>query len=112
MLGEVALGDVHDLGGDDFAFQVVRFPDRGVFQHSQDPADARQPLLGVDQLRQFVYCCTRFHDPVVTGDSRVQRAGLDVARHLLCAHQQTLDFGIVNRRNVASRAQRNLPARP
>ena len=111
MLGEIAFRDVHDLRGDDFTFQVPRFPDRGVFRYRQDPADTRQPLLRVDQLRQFVDRSTRFHHPIVTGNSRVQRARLDVARHLLSAHQQTLDFGVVNRRNVTSRAQRNFPAR-
>ncbi len=110
VLGEIVFCNMHDFGRDNFSFQVARFPNRRVFRHSQDPAHARQPLFCVNQLRQFFYRRASFHHPVVTGDSRVQRAGLNVTRHLLRAHQQTLDFSVVNRRNVTSRAQRDLPA--
>ncbi len=110
MPGKIAFRDVHHLCRDDFSFQVARFPDRRVFRHSQDPAHAREPLLGVNQLRQFIDFRARFHHPIVAGDPGIQGAGLDVARHLLRAHQQTLDFGVVNRRNITSRAQRDLPA--
>ena len=110
VLGEVVFRNVHDFGGDNFSIQVSRFLNGGVFRDRQDPADACQPLLCVDQLRQFVHGRTSFHHPVVTGDPRVQHARLDVTRHLLRAHQETLDFRVVNRWNVTSRAQRDLPA--
>ncbi len=103
---------MYDFGGDNFSFQVPWLPNRGVLGHGQDPADTRQPLLGVNQLRQFVDLRAGFHHPVVTRNPRVQRAGFDVTRHLLRAHQQTLDFGVVNRRDVTSRAQRDLPTGP
>src|SRR5262249_36960564 len=43
-----------------------------------------------------------FQDPVVAGQAAVERAVLDVARHLLGADERTLDLRVVDGRVVAA----------
>src|SRR5262249_54438310 len=51
-----------------------------------------------------------FEDPVATGDARVERATLDVACHLLRAHEEAANGGGVDAGEIAARTGRDLPA--
>ena len=109
MAGQIFLGDAYDFGGDHFAGQVLCVAHGRIFGHREHPAYAGKPLLGVHQLRQFFYGGIGLHYPIVTGDAGVECAGLDVAGHFLGAHQQALDFGVIDRRYIAARTDRDLP---
>src|SRR5881628_2286826 len=52
-----------------------------------------------------------FEYPVAAGDAGIERAARDVARHLLRAHEETAEPGVVDRREVAARVGLDLPAR-
>src|SRR5262249_19157445 len=49
--------------------------------------------------------------PVAPRDPRVERAALDVARHLLRTDQEAAEPGVVDGREVAARVGRDLPPR-
>ena len=86
-----------------FAFEVARFADCGIFGNGEHPADASEALLGIDEFGEFVHVGAGFDDPIVAGNAGVERAGLDVAGHFLCANEQAFDFGIVDGGNIAAR---------
>jgi hypothetical protein len=108
---QIFFGDLHDFGGNHFAFQVPWFSNLRVFRRSQHPAHARQPLLRINQFRQLLDIRFRLHYPIVSRDSSVQCACFHVARHFLRAHHQAFNLWIIYSWHVTARAQRDFPAR-
>ncbi len=49
-------------------------------------------------------------DPILTGQAGIENAVADVTRHFLSANQHALDLGIVDRREVRSRAHVDVEA--
>ena len=68
--------------------------------HGQHPAHLAETLLGIDQVGHGDHVGFVLDHPVVTGQTGVENAVLDVARHLLRADQHALDFGVVDGREV------------
>ena len=87
------------------------FANRRIFGHGEHPAHAREPLLRVDEFSKFFHIRAGFDDPIVAGDARVERAGFDIASHFLRAHEQALDFSIVDGGNIAARARARFSSR-
>src|SRR5262249_54294010 len=77
----------------------------------EHPAGGAEARLRVDQLLRHDHVRGSLEHPVAAGDAGIQRAALDVAGHLLRAHEETAEARIVDRREVAARVRRDLPAR-
>src|SRR5207244_13505768 len=77
----------------------------------QHPAGGAEARLGVDELVRDDDVRVVLEDPVAAGDARVERAALDVAGHLLRAHEETAEARVVDGGEVAARVGVDLPAR-
>jgi hypothetical protein len=100
--GQPAARQVDHLRGDPLAFQVADRLHRRVVGHGQHPADRPLADLAEDQLRQLDDLRIVLQHPVVAGQAAVERAVLDVARHLLGADQRAVDVRVVDGRVVAA----------
>ena len=71
--------------------------------HDEHPARRAEARLRVDQLLRHHDVGVVLEHPVAAGDAGVERAALDVARHLLRAHQQAAERRVVDAGEVAAR---------
>ena len=110
VLGQPAARQVHDLGGDALALQVLDALDRRVVGHGQHPAHGPAADLAEDQLGHLVDLGVVLQDPVVAGQAAVERAVLDVAGHLLGADQRAVDLRVVDAGVVAAAGEGDLVA--
>ena len=99
VLRQPAPRQADDLGGDALALQILDALHRRVVRHGQHPAHRPAADLAEDQLGHFLHVGVVFQNPVVAGQAAVERAVLDVARHLLGADERTLNFRIVDGRD-------------
>ena len=83
---------------------------RRVFGNGENPADAREALLGVNEFGELLDIRASFDDPVMAGDAGVERARFDVAGHFLGADEKAFDFGVVDGRDVAARVDTDFPS--
>ena len=103
VLLKVTFGEFDDFGGDAFSLQILHRFDRRIFRHGQHPSHLAETLLGVDQIGHGDDVRIVLNHPVVSRQSGVEDAVLDIARHLLGADQHALDLGVVDRRKVRAR---------
>jgi hypothetical protein len=79
---------------------------RRILRRGEHPAHLAEALLGVDQVRDAGEHAGRavaelvLGDPVLAGETGVEYAVRDIARHLLRADQHALDVRVVDRREV------------
>ena len=103
--------DPHQFRGDNFPLQVFYALERGFFRDGEHPAHLAEGLLGVNQVSHFDDVGFVFQDPILAGQSGIQDAILDVARHFLRADQHALDFVIVDGGKIGARADIDFVAR-
>ncbi len=70
------------------------------FGHGQHPAHFAAALLGVDEIGDGHNLQPAFHDPVESGQPRIEHAVFDVPGHLLRPNQHALDIGIGRARGI------------
>src|SRR5262249_36250902 len=95
---------------DDFSAEIGWLANRGVFWNREDPSNARESLLRVNQFGEFFDTGSGFYDPIVSRDSRVEGAGFDVASHFLRPYKQPFNFLIVDGRHVAAGTDSDFPS--
>ena len=96
MLLQVAFGGGHQFGGDDLAAQVVHGTEGRGLGHGQHPAHFAETLLGVDQVGDGDHIGLVLVDPVAPGETGIENAVFDVARHFLRTDEHALDLRIVD----------------
>src|SRR5882672_9662591 len=72
---EIFSGDAYDFGSDHLALQVTRLTNGGVFLYREYPAHARQSLLRIHKLSEFLNVRGCFNHPIVAGNPSIQRTG-------------------------------------
>jgi hypothetical protein len=78
--------------------------------HGEHPADFAETLLGVDEIGNGLDVGFVLFDPIAAGETGVEDAVLDVARHFLGADEHALEIGIVDGREIAARAGADVEA--
>ena len=71
-----------------------------VGRDGKHPAHFTATLLGIDQIGDSFHFEPALKHPVAAGQTGIQKAMFDVARHLLRANEHALDLGIVDRWKV------------
>ena len=92
---EIAPGDAHPFGGNALPFEILHGPDGRVLGDDQDPAGGAYRGAGVGELGQILQVCFVFIDPVVTGDSTVEKSVVDVGSDLLGPDHEDIELVII-----------------
>ena len=111
VVGEEFLGDVHQLGGDALALEILDGLDVGVLLYAENPARFQGSRLAVYEVADFDDIAGIFENPVVAGESAIKEALFDVPAYLLGADETAVEFGVVDRGLVGTGTFGDSPAR-
>ena len=107
---KVALGHFDEFRSDDLAFEIFGLLEAAGFRHGEYPADLAPALLGIGQRGHAGDVEAALDYPIDAGESGIEHAVIDVARHLLRANEHALDVDVVDRRKVGAAVGVDVPS--
>ena len=111
LIGKVTFADLDQFCGNDFAFEVFGLLKAARLGHGQYPAHFAPALLGISERGDAGHVKPAFNYPVDAGESRIEDAMIDIARHLLRANQHAFDLAIVDGWEIRPAIGVDVPAR-
>ena len=103
--------DVHQLGRDALALQILYVLDFGILLNAENPAGLQGSRLAVNQVADFYDIAGVFENPVIARKTAVEEALFDVSADFLSADETPDEFGVVNRGLVGAGAFGDFPTR-
>ena len=108
VLAQVLLCEVHHLGGDAFAFQILYRLDAGMFRNRQNPARGLSRGFAEKELAYLMHVGAVLDNPIVASDAAIEIPMLDVAADFLRANHANHELLVVHVGNVRAAADGNV----